>query len=1011
MKLHYEKAFEDEVVGWMTAHGGWALATGGYDAERGLILGSALGFIEAARPNDWAYLCKVHGAQVSAVVGAALEDAVERKGTLHVLRQGFKVKGRRVEWMVAWPPESDVSDEVSAQYGANRFEVMRQVSPGGKGGKGGKGGESVDVVLFVNGLPVVTVELKAKAAGQSFKDAVKQYMARKTYLPLFRWGRAVVHFAVGTEAAAMTTRVEGDDTRFLPFNRGREDGSGGNDHVEGKARTHYLWEEVLTAESVVELLQRFAHVRRGELKADGSQGRDEVIFPRYHQRDAVRWLVGEAHAHGAGHNWLVQHSAGSGKSMTIGWLALRLASLHGADGERVYDKVVVLSDRRLLDGQLGATIDALSSVPGDVVAARDHSSDLAAALAGKANVVVSTIQKFGHVHGAAAQAGWKRFAVIVDEAHSSQSGEMARDVRAVLGGSGLDAAVAEELASMEDAATEPGQAALAAALSRGRLANLSYFAFTATPVDKTLELFGHRGPDGKPLAHHLYSMRQAIDEGFIVDVLKGYTEYRRYYRLAHEGEDDREVQQGQARRALARFVDLHETNIAQKVEVIVEHFVEVASKRIGGQAKAMVVCSSRLQAVRYHRQIKAYAAEHGYDFGCLVAFSGAVVDGGESLTEAGINGFGEKQLPGEFRKPAWRMLVVADKYQTGFDEPLLHTMYVDKPLRGITAVQTLSRLNRCHRDKEDTRVIDFKNDAETIKEAFQKYYEVTTTAEVLDAGKVERLEGKLGEAGVLVAGEMAEFAEVFYGLPKGTDPVTHGGLVSLLGPAVERFGALRSGPDDEVGERRQDEFRAGLARFVERYAYIAQLRQQPDSEQERLYVFGQFLLRMIRAEGEGFSLGDEVDVAWLRLRRGQSSSLALEAGQVGRVPVSGGSGSARADEPLVLLSSVIESLNERFGEEAAARVADLIDEAGGSARLKASAAVNTAPHFAADAEEVFEGLLADEYAAVVEEAPGSGRAQFVEAFFSDAGLQSEVMAAVLEQLSRRFAVGQGGDAR
>lgn len=995
MSLHHEKAFEDEITAHLTTHGGWTLATSGYDKADALIGDSVVGFIEAVYPKDWQKVQKLRGEGARGEVVKALRLAVEQHGTLHVLREGFKVLGRDIKRMVAWPPANDDNPNIAVHYAANRFEVMRQVAPG-------ETGESVDMVLFVNGLPVVTLELKAPMAGQTWRDAVTQYQKRKGSLPLFRFGRAVVHFAVDTEAVAMTTRLAGKETRFLPFNRGDEGGGGGNPVVEGKAKTSYLWEDVLAVGSLVELVQRFAFVERGAGKRKGS-GR--LIFPRYHQRDAVRFLVGEALAKGAGHNWLVQHSAGSGKSNTIGWLAHRLASLHGADGKKVYDKVVVLSDRRVLDRQLGATLSGLADDPGLVVTTRSSAKALGAALAGAAPIVVSTIHRFGYVHGAAAKGPARRYAVIVDEAHSSQSGEMARDVKSVLAGSALEAAAAEEVASMDDAVTEPGQAALVAALSRRRLPNLSYFAFTATPKAKTLELFGGKGADGKPVAHHLYSMRQAIEEGFILDVLKGYATYKRYYQLVRAGDEDREVPPGKARRALARFVDLHETNISQKVEVIVEHFMGVVAGRIGGLAKAMVVCGSRLQAVRYYRAIKAYAGDKGYALGCLVAFTGSVADPlveGE-VTEAGLNGFSESRLPGEFEKPAWRMLVVADKYQTGFDAPLLHTMYVDKRLSGITAVQTLSRLNRCHPGKEDTRVLDFKNEMEEIKASFQPYYEGTTTAELVDLGRVDVLEGELDGSGVYTAAEVEAFWEVFYGLADGVEPLTHGALSATLAPAKGRFLALRAGPDDTEGRAAQDAFRSKLGAYVRLYGFVAQLRDYPDPKQEKLYAFGRLLLRLIREEAEGFSLGDEVDLKWLKVRPGVVGSIGLESGQVGQVrgPMETGSGSG--EEGSELLSKVLDMINERFGKAGAAMVEEVIAEAEGSAKLEASAAVNSVAHFEADAVEVVKGSLDVHYAEAV--AAQQSQAKFIEAFYREEELRALVLGAIMERLGRSFSVG------
>ena len=673
---------------------------------------------------------------------------------IDVLRRGVTDLGVKIA-LAYFRPQHGLTPTLEQLYAANRCSVTRQLryAPGHDA--------ELDLALFVNGLPVATVELKNQLTSQTVEHAKKQYREDRSPRDLMLSGkRAVAHFAVDPALVFMTTRLQGASTRFLPFNKGTPDGGAGNPPSLDGHRTAYLWQEVWQRDNWLDLLHRFIHVEPGT----GRGPTGAVIFPRYHQWDAVRRLVGDAGANGPGRSYLVQHSAGSGKSNTIAWAAHQLSNAHDPQDRRVFDKVVVITDRVVLDRQLQDTIFQFDHKPGVVEKIDRNSAQLAAALTGgSAQVIITTLQKFPVVlkAGTALKAG--RYAVIVDEAHSSQTGEAAKDLKQVLGASTdeqLQAAEAQDAAS--EATGDPQDELIAVALAaRGRQDNLSFFAFTATPKARTLELFGTKRADDTYGPFHLYSMKQAIEEGFILDVLKGYATYGSYWKIAAAAAEDPDVDKAKAAAQLARFVSLHPTNLAQKAEVIVEHFRTHTRRKIGGRAKAMVVTRSRLHAVRYKRAIDAYLDEKGYDdVRTLVAFSGTVTDDGVDYSEPQMNGgLAETALPTEFAGDEYQLLIVAEKYQTGFDQPLLHTMYVDKKLEGVRAVQTLSRMNRIHPGKTDTFVLDFANDTEQIQDAFGPFFEATI-AEPTDPNLLYNAAARLDAFGVIDRMQAASFTTV-----------------------------------------------------------------------------------------------------------------------------------------------------------------------------------------------------------------------------------------------------------
>jgi type I restriction enzyme R subunit len=713
--------------------------------------------VQETQPEAWTELRKHHQANLEASLLDTLVKALDARGTLDVLRHGFKFFGKKLD-CAYFKPAHGMNPEILAKYAKNRLVVIRQV----RFIEGGD--QSVDVVLFVNGFPIATAELKNQLTNQTVQDAVLQYRQRDAHHPLFRFKtRALVHFAVDPDLVYMATKLAGDGTFFLPFNRGAGSGAGNPEHPSGY-RTAYLWEEVWQRDSFLDILGRFAHLQVEEQKKpDGTTTtRESVIFPRYHQLDVVRRLEAAARRDGAGKSYLVQHSAGSGKSNSIAWLAHRLSSLHDEKDGRVFDSVVVVTDRKVLDQQLQENIYQFEHKQGVVEKIDENSQQLADALSSGTPIIITTLQKFPFVTEKIGKLPSRRYALIVDEAHSSQTGEAARHMKEVLAAKTLEDA--EQQDDDEDETSEDH--VLRVMASRGKQKNLSFFAFTATPKAKTLEVFGERDAEGKPTPFHLYSMRQAIEEGFILDVLKNYTTYKAFYRLIKAVEADPKVNKKQATSQLARFMSLHPHNIAQKTEVMVEHFRAKVRHKIGGKAKAMVVTSSRLHAVRYKQAFDKYISERGYDIGVLVAFSGVVKDPDFDeieLTEVGMNrGIKEKELPGKFDSDQYQVLLVANKYQTGFDQPLLHTMYVDKRLSGVQAVQTLSRLNRMAPGKEDTFVLDFVNKAEEIQNSFQPYYEQTVVAESADPHQLYELQHRLEAMQVFWAQEVEAFCRYFY---------------------------------------------------------------------------------------------------------------------------------------------------------------------------------------------------------------------------------------------------------
>lgn len=934
-----EHDFEDHVENILHRQSGWSAGTNAeWAIERALFPARVIAFLEATQPKLWAEMRTLHAAGLESLLINTLVKELDVKGTLHVLRHGFKFYGKT--FRMAWfRPAHGLNDEVLALYAQNQLTLTRQVvcHPGKH--------DTVDLLFAVNGLPVATCELKNPGTGQRWSHAVAQYQNdRDPGAPLFAFKtRALVHFAADPDEVHMTTRLRREETGFLPFNRGSHPGEvqcgAGNPMHPSGYRTGYFWEEVLQRDSFLDILGHFMFIEKKEEKAaDGRGGqrritREAMIFPRYHQLDSVRKIIAAARQEGPGRNYLVQHSAGSGKTNSISWLSHRLASLHDGHDAKVFDCVIVITDRRVLDQQLQDAIYQIEHAQGVVKPIDQDSRQLAAALIDGTRIVITTLQKFpfvlrGLLHAAGAETrdkatpeekarakAWeaeiakRRYAVIVDEAHSSQTGETARELKAILGAGAEDEPEGD--ADWEDRLNQIME-------SRGRQPNLSFFAFTATPKGKTLELFGRPAASGKPEPFHLYSMRQAIEERFILDVLTNYTTYKTYYRLLKAAEDDPALPKKKAATALAKFMSLHPHNIEQKTEVIIEHFRRSVLHRLGGRAKAMVVTSSRLHAVRYKLSFEAYLAEKGYtDIRPLVAFSGSVrdPDTGLEYTEPGMNAdvitgkpISEASLPERFASPDYQVLLVANKYQTGFDQPLLHTMYVDKRLDGVQAVQTLSRLNRMIPGKDAPFVLDFRNEAEEIYRAFKPYYDATSLQETSDPTKLEQLKHELDPMQVYFWSEVEAFAQIFYRPLDLQSPADHAHMQRHLHPAVDRFKSL--------DEERRDTFREKLFAYVRSYAFLSQIIPYSDRDMEMLYSFGRFLLpHLPRDTAELVTITDEVDLEYYRLERVFSGAIDVSQGEGDPVRSPTAIGTSTVQDAPAPLSAVIAIINQRYGTQ------------------------------------------------------------------------------------------------
>jgi len=954
-----ERAFEDAIVNMLTTGrmegasdgeareptpsfgefvpGGYTQRSAdGYDRALCLIPDDVIDFILATQPKEWGRLKEHYGDEARTRFLHRLSSEIDRRGTIEILRKGVKDAGIKFR-LAFFKPSSKLNPDLQSLYLANQFTVIRQLA------YSESTEQSLDLGLFLNGIPLFTAELKNPLNGQNVEDAVKQYKRdRDPRERLFAYRRCLGHFAVDPNLVYVTTHLRGDDTLFLPFNQGRDRGAG-NPHVPPTRKgypTSYLWEETWTCDSVLDLVHQFIHEVELYDEDGRKTGKRFILFPRYHQLDAVRRLVADARLRGTGKNYLIQHSAGSGKSFTIAWLAHQLSTLHDAEDRRVFDSIIVITDRLVLDRQLQRTVLQFEQTLGVVENIDKTSRQLRSALEDGKTIIVTTLQKFPVIVEEIGRLKGNRFAVIVDEAHSSQSGESTKSLKQVLAVADLAEAEQEE-SSFESPDEELQDRVLAELEIRGRLANLSMFAFTATPKSKTLELFGEELPNGKFGPFSLYSMRQAIEERFILDVLANYTTYKAYWKLLKTIAEDPKYDRAKAQFLMKRFVELHPHAINEKVAIMIEHFASQAQNRIGGKAKAMIVTRSRLHAVRYKLAVDRYLRERAYPWKALVAFSGTVQDKGMSYTEAGMNSesaghrVGEKQTAKEFGKSSFRFLIVANKFQTGFDQPLLHTMYVDKSLGGVNAVQTLSRLNRTlPPQKEETMVLDFANDVEAIKKAFEPYYEETLLSEATDPNVLYQKQEQLEGFELYTEADVEAFARVFFA-PKTTQDQVYAQLQPVVDRAKERENHERA------------DFRHTLNEYVRAFAFLSQILPFADQDLMKLYEFARNLRRLIPVEHEQLPVEVQrnIDIDSYRIRETSKGSIKLES-KIGQLQPMGQKGlGGSSEEELEPLSLIIQELNERFGlnlgPEHQVTLSQMMDQLDSDKSLDSSARVNT----------------------------------------------------------------------
>lgn len=948
-KIHTEQAFETAIIQHLTENAWIEVSNKEYDRELAFFPNVILTFVKESQPKEWRRLQQFYKDEADVKFLQRMYRELELRGSLDVIRHG--ITDSAVKFQLAYfQPDSQLNEDTIGLYDLNKLAVTRQVK------YSLKNENSLDLVLSLNGLPVATVELKNHFTGQDVTNAKAQFKYDRDPRELiFQFKkRALVHFTADSDEVYITTKLDGDKTRFLPFNKGFNNGAG-NPPTEGY-RTAYLWENIWQKDSWMNILSRYLHLQIDEITIDGKLYKKEaLIFPRYHQLQAVRRLSKHSLENGAGHNYLIQHSAGSGKSNTIAWLAYRLSSLHNAQDKRVFDSVIVVTDRNVLDQQLQNTIYQFEHKQGVVEKIDKDSTQLAEAIKKGKDIIVTTLFKFPFALDKIKDLEDKNYAILIDEAHSSQGGEATRKMKELLAAKTLDEAERED----EETEQTTDDFIREQVKARGPQKNISLFAFTATPKAKTIEVFGTKDDSGKPKPFDLYSMKQAIEEGFILDVLKYYMTYKMFFRLNKAIEEDPLLNKKKASSAIGRFVSLHPHNLAQKTEVIIEHFRQVTMKKIGGRAKAMVVTGSRLHALRYYFEFKKYIKENKYeDIRPLVAFSGKVIDSEfpDGVSEPQLNGFGEKELPAKFDTDEYRILLVADKYQTGFDQPLLHTMYVDKKLSGVKAVQTLSRLNRTCPGKEDTFVLDFANDQDTIFQSFQPYYELTTLKENTDPNHLYDLKGRLDAAQVYHWSEVNAFAEVFF-KKEEHNARDQAKLYSWIDPAKDRFKALE--------EPKQDEFKKALTSFVRLYSFLSQILPFQDVELEKLYAYGRLLLIKLPKTDyiEKLKLDNDVALEYYRLQKMSENSITLQP--TGEVPLNTTTeaGISRPKDERAKLSEIIDVLNDRFGtdfDKADKLFFDQIEEElFNDETLKQQAMNNDIDNFKYGFEEVFIHKLID----------------------------------------------------
>lgn len=920
-----EKQFEANIEEYLISPvGGFAKATDAdYDPAMALDINTLVSFVKATQPVMWQHFEKQCNSDPYKKFYKCFEDAVQMDGLLAVLRHGFKHRG--MDFRVCYfKPESTLNQVAVQHYKQNICQCIRQWH------YSAKNHNSVDMMLAINGIPVVAIELKNQLTGQSVDNAKLQWQYdRDQREPAFQFNhRILTFFAVDLYEAWMATELKGSDTYFLPFNQGSNgagvDGGAGNPQAEdGDYVTSYIWKNVLNKDSLLDIIQKFISLEvKKEKKTEG--GREKIItkkrliFPRYHQLDVVRKLISDVRANGSGKNYLIQHSAGSGKSNSIAWTAYRLASLHNADNEPVFTSVVIVTDRRNLDAQLQETVTGFDHTLGSVCAIDEKktSKDLRDALNTGKRIIVTTLQKFPVIYEEVDDTKGKRFAVIVDEAHSSQTGESAMKLKVALADTS-DALkeYAELEGKAEDETPDANDRLVREMISHGKHQNLSFFAFTATPKGQTLEIFGTEYPDGSFHPFHIYSMRQAIEEGFILDVLQNYTTYKTCFQIAKNTPDNPDVPQSKALKTIKKYEELHPYNIQQKSAIIVETFRSITKHKIKGRGKMMVVTSSRLAAVRYYHEIQRYLDANGYgDVEILAAFSGSIKDPDDpserEWTESSINvdskgnNVSEAQTKQVFHDEG-DILVVAEKYQTGFDEPLLHTMIVDKKLRGVKAVQTLSRLNRTHPDKHDTLIIDFINKKDDILKSFQPFYQETMLAEEINTDLIYKTQKMLRDFKIYDDQDIKNVTDVYFDEDKRKANKIQAAITNALLPIQKRY--------NDLNQEQRYQFRRTCRTFVKWYGYITQITRMFDKNLHDEYIFCSYLAKVVPPDPSiPFDLGNRVKLEYYTLEKTYEGAIELQKDVTGEYEPAKMKKPVGMTEKLSPLEQVIAKINEQF---------------------------------------------------------------------------------------------------
>ena len=911
-----EKRFESDIeASFLSPSGGYVKGCDAYDSSLGLYVNTLIDFVQRTQPKEWARFVNANQMDTVRKFCVAFNNACDMFGLVHVLRHGFKHRG--ITFRVCYfRPESSLNQTAAAQYAANHIAVYRQWYYSADNNK------SVDMVLVLNGIPVFAFELKNQYTGQTADNAKLQWMYDRDPREIcFQFNKRILgYFAVDHTEVWMATKLAGKDTYFLPFNQGSNgagrDGGKGNPPNPDGYPTAYLWENVFQKDSMMDILQKFIHlqtIREKKTLPDGTEKVTEkkrLIFPRYHQMDAVRKMIAHVSENGAGHNYLIQHSAGSGKSNTIAWTAYRLASLHDTENKPVFSSVVVVTDRTVLDAQLQETISGFDHTLGAVetIGEDKNSRDLRDAINAGVRIIVTTLQKFPVIYQEVDAAKGRNYAVIVDEAHSSQTGTSALKLKAALANTEDALREYAEIEGKAEEEVDPTDKLVREMIIHGRHKNLSFFAFTATPKATTLEMFGTEYTDGTYHPFHIYSMRQAIEEGFIMDVLQNYMTYDTCFKIAKTIPDNPDVPGSRAAKVIRKFEQLHPYNISQKAQIIVETYMETTRHKIGGQGKMMVITSSRLAAVRYYQECKRYIEENGYkDVGLLVAFSGTIQDNGEEYTEPKLNvrkdgtHISESQTKSEFHDN-FHVLIVAEKYQTGFDEPLLHTMVVDKKLRGVKAVQTLSRLNRIHPLKSDTFVLDFVNSKEDIQEAFQPFYQETILESEVNTDLLYQAQNELRGYALYSDNDVDTFANEYFSFSKQDDKAM-GRMSSILKPVADRYNKLE--PDGRY------QFRRLCRSFVKWYGYLSQIVRMFDRELHEEYVFLSYLLGLIPPDQvEMIDLEGKLKLEYYKLQKTYEGSIDLRETATVLVPVN--ARSVASPEKKLPLDEIIDKINEQY---------------------------------------------------------------------------------------------------